>query len=1060
MNFKNMKHLSFISLVVALMGCNSNVEDKNDLAEASNFYYSPIQVESFETYASDSNWPDLKDRAVVSLNTCIKDTAYKSEIAGQDFTIESDFGSYETDSKSNGCISWTEEFEFDYTAPQGFVEVSGDFIGKDDYRGARSFRIGINPWEKKVVDLGISKQKNIQTLKSLRALSEKARLNISSVQANVVKKEYNQTEGTVKIRLKYTPELILKSFTDGNLPPKTLGSGLIETKVIMVEKKFSTGLRVKVGESAVTKKLDQFGSFDSYIDIDVEKGIAKDSFLEFIIIASAKRDKNDILPFYGVTQSDKLSMKLSSSIYKMDFNLDSIVSSDEKNIETNLGFEINNITVTKGTNTQKANLAKSLDLVVRGLFKVKLIDSLFKNIVEGEKFQVEVVNNQTGNVLFDKTVTSKYASGVLDFTVNFPYGRYDQESWDAYTLRISSQNETYQNITQTHKLYINPITDSSEFAVVYGEPPVIEHHAVPRIKISKVNFEALPNVSENFKLNRELQLKLDKKFRLDFNVFVDSNHNSNNDDAGDKKLINGEYNVEFKVLRPKYTKESIDLTKEININDFETLTEANTTVEVHNGQVEEMYISLPILFAELKLFHHKTVVVMKMTPVEETQLRAGYVVGYMNNVKRSGVVKNTLVSEEELSDNSLAVLESKLNKLKSINVKLKPDALTNSYFVDFLQELESINPEVPVYNHKLHKLEKKEVKLMKFESEYELANVSRVGATAEDFYSTIHLNDYSENFVKTVCDILYDKNTTTLLKEVNLARYSSRAFNEYTKVGIDYKACVSDYKSYFDVKKMFHVQEITKQPNYVHYKSNKLDKSVAYFVSQGEIIQDVKGVRKSNYYGFDFHADFGTHMGGLPFFGSWNVGYSTGYRVDSFTTEQLSKLVSNQKRLINQEGESFSFDKYDVNFDAKVKACFLITPKFVKKAQYKSSRMPYGDQYGDELLQTSNKRIHYCLKDSVETNVSDNWYFIRASVNGVSIDSSMEQNAIVQVLRGKRSFEQFRKLQVDNDKKLVFINTEKSNVVKRFKKHFEETNSKIPVKDRLGVGFPGLIEVN
>ena len=170
-----MKSLTYAILFVFLLACGeSDVKDVNRGNNNAAFDFDTVQVVAFDTRASDPRWPDLKDSAIVSLRTCMQDSKYLQPIIGESFEITSSNGTSDSRSNTNGCISWTEEFNFNYLADETFVELSGVFEGKDNFKGRRTYSVALNPWARQASDLSFSRYQRVVSLASAMELSDES----------------------------------------------------------------------------------------------------------------------------------------------------------------------------------------------------------------------------------------------------------------------------------------------------------------------------------------------------------------------------------------------------------------------------------------------------------------------------------------------------------------------------------------------------------------------------------------------------------------------------------------------------------------------------------------------------------------------------------------------------------------------------------------------------------------------------------------------------------------------------------------------------------------------
>ena len=68
------------------------------------------------------------------------------------------------------------------------------------------------------------------------------------------------------------------------------------------------------------------------------------------------------------------------------------------------------------------------------------------------------------------------------------------------------------------------------------------------------------------------------------------------------------------------------------------------------------------------------------------------------------------------------------------------------------------------------------------------------------------------------------------------------------------------------------------------------------------------------------------------------------------------------------------------------------------------------------------------------------------------------KNSVGSVVRGKKAYLEFRKLDLKNDQQIIIKTDSNEEVIRRYKKHIHRLGQEVKYKDRLGTGYPGLIE--
>ena len=107
-----------------------------------------------------------------------------------------------------------------------------------------------------------------------------------------------------------------------------------------------------------------------------------------------------------------------------------------ESLDENFGFVIDSITINKGAESG-SNYSENALRSVDAIFDVKIVDSLIRQPISGQSFQIEVLNKKTKKRAFSQVVKSKPGSGLLSFRANIPFKNYEKRYWKDYLVKIS-----------------------------------------------------------------------------------------------------------------------------------------------------------------------------------------------------------------------------------------------------------------------------------------------------------------------------------------------------------------------------------------------------------------------------------------------------------------------------------------------------------------------------------------------------------------------------------------------------------------------------------------------
>lgn len=1076
-----MKRLVLLILFSLLAGCRENdVKDVNSRNDSASFDYDQVQVVSFETRASDEQWPDLKDTAVVSLRTCLVDAQYVQPIVGEDFQVQSENSNEKPTSNSNGCISWDEKFNFNYIADESFLEVNGTIKGLDNFKGVKSYSVALNPWAKSGFDLEFSRFEKVRDIRAGSMINESVQhLETSSFQATILEKSFTQDNTILKFDIATTPE-ILRRGIDGNLLREAITGGNFKTEFVIIAKNMSTGNRVIVADATREQSIREDGKLRSAVTFELKSGVDPNSIIELGIRTTALNDKVLLGSDEGIITIKQLDGVMSGELIDIPVPLNLI--SQQKNQKglvvnpDNFGFVIDTINIKRGSEVG-ANLNPNMnESDVVAMIDLRMVDPLIHTDIKNHNYQIDVIDVEDNSTLFTDEKSTNSGSGVVSFRAEIPFRRYNTRRWKDYLVRVRSKQAPYQNIVKERIIHINPWSRAADFGIdsKVGTPPEASEDNTGSIYISEFRYWTESDIPESFQLNKNLDLKFNKQLRLEFNPKIAMSHDFDGGDGiGYPPIVNGKYKVRLLILAPKEPR-SFDSSQVIDLNKFKTLTAGETEVTVKQGIVDAT-IDIPLLFADLMIYSTKNLAVIEMRSMdEEVELKPGYFVGDFVGSIKSGTVKNSESNHKVLSTGNVDIAKTLIAKISSVREKLAnientPEGKAD-YFKEFTQRLRTITPKAQVFDHANYRLTQVDSEVEIFDTEIRLKRSKNLKSSVRRISELVdNPVNANQNVLEELCGLMFDKNEKT----VELHQYPSggpssgigiaNAPVEMVEIGMHYNDCKKRPFDYMDFKKLEHVQEITEQAVNTNTESLNLSRSEAYFMSRGQNFTQMTGVRESDYFQYGWSAGFGIEVGKV-LHGSAGFGAMGGTRTDVYTVDQESEVLSKLKRIINQDGSVMPYERYDIQFGAKVKSCVFVTGKRVEiqlPRRYTTHTLfdLFSNKEPARGLIESPKRLYICKRGHEDVSRQESYYFVRTQFTKEgSADMTLIRNSYLNVIRGFKNFEAFRTIQIENDRPLIIHEVEDDGVEKRYKNYINDRGAGLQFKDRIGVGFPGLLE--
>ncbi len=1101
-----MKKLLFSAIGLAflfnLTACRNAVKDVNDQSSSATFELGQVKAISFATYSSDDSWPELKDRAVVDLQVCLQDRVYLTQVVGEDFEINSELADSEGSTNVEGCISWKEEFEYDSTADETYLKLAGEIVGQSDFKGSKSFNIAINPWTKDVIDLDFSTAPKLTSLVGNAATkSLRKQLEIDAYDLSVSEVEFAKDGGAARLKLDIAtrPQIIRKSI-EGKNAATSLSGGKFKTEFILIQKDNGTGHRKEIARDESEAYINEDGKLVSHLNFEITGTIDYQAVLELVIKTQAVGSNLNLGSDDGYVVLKSLVESSSGKLVDLPMDFNSITALAKKGKSrsfkgrefTGHGFIIDEIRgshlVEEGHNQDSARS----DRYGKKYIELSIVDSLTYNGVNSN-FEVEITD-MNGSVIYteSKSTKQKKNSGKLVLLPVFAFDENTPYDYSKYKITVRGLSAPFEGIVKTREVYINPRLASSAFLIdpVDGAKPQVTDENMAKILLRDFSFKFAGNDERiSYQVNKNMDLLSYRNIKVTMFPQLYLKHRFEGPRKDYDPITSGKYRVSLMILTP-LSPLSQAYDRYLDLKDFTVITADQQDVVSQAGRIDVEF-SLPHLFHERLLLSFKNIAVITVESLNNRSIiEPGYLMGDVEILNNKGVVEPLVDSrlksapEIKLAQSNAELLALYRNKIKDYQYKLEADDLIGDTFHVWKRDLLEIEEKVPVIDRKKQKIVDKTVTFDVFESEDHFKRANKLNMNVSDIghmIKTASLRKMNDSDLKELCKLFYNaKDETRVFIPQSFAFSSYGASGQVSIIrGEDLKRCQKDPFAHIGFQELSFIQEITEQPKELSERTgnqtvrefaNIISRNNAYFISRGATHTEMMGTRETNY------VDKGVSVGvgfeqklGFGFAAEASAGARVGSRTDWYRVAQDTEIVTNQRRIINQDGQQFLVDGVRAGFTAKVKKCLIVSPKYVLVEKPKQIYTPVDGfvqlwnkfkNKDDRVLVTSHKRHIVCKSELVEEELHDEWYFIRLAQNNHlgSAEYTRVNNSVGSIVRGHKAYEEFRKIHLSNDRKIIMDLESNEAVIKRYQNYIKKQGKELLYKERLGTGYPGLVE--
>ena len=1054
-----------------LAGCSSDVPDVNERADSLSFELTPVELVSSEVKSTDAQWPDLKDHANLSFRTCITDTAYIERLVGERFQIETTQGVVSRVTNTQGCITWNEVIPFSYLEDEKFIELNGSIRANGNYRGSRPLKLAINPWKETLVDQSHGRVQAINN--SLRQNEESFGNRIATTNAtlSVLKQNFHNDQTHLELEVTTQPQLIRRNLT-GSLVREAFNGGRFEVSYFLVSRNISTNRRRVINEVKQVASINNDGRLKSRVRFVILEGIKPKDVIELGIKIKAHNAPVELGSSEGLLPIKQLDGTVASELLELPENLETIslntpMGLSRESSSDDFGFIIDSVSIRPGSEGGENSSGASDRRTVDAIFQVCMVDSLIKASVVNYPFRFTLRDSANAQ-LYSGQVTTEARTGCANFRATIPYRRFDVQKWNDYRLEVTSTREPFVDISKDRFVSINPWIRSGDFGIdkAVGTPPTVTTSGAtrPKIVIHNINYNFMGHPQASVKVNKSMDLQFSRTYMMEIQPMIQMDHRFEGEMQGQERLTSGRYRQRVLVLAPK-SNVNVDFTSEVNLRDYYTLTAHEQNVNVEGGFIRSR-VEFPLLFTDLIAFSHKNILLVELTPLEAgSSLQTGYFVGTFVGSRHQGNIGSSLESKKSLSTRDINISQTLLARIRDLRNKLASDAVIPNNKQNFINALQAdTKGSVTVIDHEKHKPAKRNLVAVVFDGEQQFKNQGMISSLQSITQFIGNPNNPTASMINDICHAFYPR--TLVTKQMTYPPATGMAMTmpyDSSITGFEHKRCIQNFKAHFDVTRAHHVVTITTQPRAIQTDAGFLMRMGQVVYTTGNQFTNATGTGKSDYFQYGWSASVGATLSKVAFL-SGDFGISGGHRSDVFSTDTDTSVLSRLNNTTVMSGQRFSYDRFNVDLQARVIKCVMINPKVVQseipQASLTPSIMDAFRRRGPELHAVTAAKVVYLCKSAVDLeSYSESYYFVKTGEAGIMSDADDLSGKLVSIIRGQKAFERFRSDMIESQRPLIFVKNQDPSLVQRFDHHMKNHGSAIDFDKRIDFTIPGLIEL-
>jgi hypothetical protein len=686
----------FMAFMFLNLSCSSRVEDTSTpggidgqgrLAShgQSSFVVEQASLSSQTHYSENSSlWSDIPTQSLVEIQACIKDISKANPVIDQSFQITTPLSVHTRFTQTNGCLSWSEVVDFSFLSDERYLDYPVTIVGPSQYPGEYTIQLAINPWpstQRPVVDLNFQSLHHQRfTRAQLRSLTPQSTINsglrsslsLNNLDFQLIRREIHQE--TQAHQLTYDLEArmqVIRQDIQGMTQHTSLQRGEFELKVILLEKNredeqvyfiSEQTKRVRINSGLIKEQIEFFINQENVplLSSDIEV------YFEWTPITPPP-GLSQLLGLVEMQGLTNLKTRQLSSIYQQDIELEEVdkaiasrsfinhyvqtrADKTDDEAQAGLGLSIDRLILTPGSlinNDSRTSSLKVMRLGVQGCVKESITDT---NLRESG-FRIQANQIETVVAEFQETdhTFRTGRDGCFRTYLNLSWDEFSMERWLNINILLTGLDGEARGATLNRTIRCNPWNQQDFcYDLSVETPPDVLDGTPPRLYISQIATSTEGKSLESFRLNRFLQLSLKKNYQLKIfpHIEVRQGHGQT---TGLTPLTFGQYQVITYLMTPK--NDNVDWIH-LDLDQFEFLSADQKNVQVRpNGEIITD-VSYPFYFTEISQLNKKNLLVIKMVPLDNTDLRPAVFATpfYANQTRTSFATHEVSIDQWDLLD--------------------------------------------------------------------------------------------------------------------------------------------------------------------------------------------------------------------------------------------------------------------------------------------------------------------------------------------------------------------------------------------------------------------------
>ena len=128
---------------IAVTGCSKNENSETLSNVTSTFFVSKIEGNS--TINNVDQIFQIPTSKLYNFKVCLKDIMQTKAIIGQPFNVTGDGKSFNIYSDDDGCLNWSEDFEYNFISKSSFVKITKSVSATGIHKGSLAIENGHKP---------------------------------------------------------------------------------------------------------------------------------------------------------------------------------------------------------------------------------------------------------------------------------------------------------------------------------------------------------------------------------------------------------------------------------------------------------------------------------------------------------------------------------------------------------------------------------------------------------------------------------------------------------------------------------------------------------------------------------------------------------------------------------------------------------------------------------------------------------------------------------------------------------------------------------------------------